>query len=300
MTTGARLLGLWMLLASTPAVAHPGAGIVVDRQGQVFFLDTGAGVWKIDRQGRLEKHRGAAFHWMAIDHRNGFTQRDMPKGTGGDLPVVGPDPTLILSSDFPVAVGPDGALYYPKAEDNRVKVMRVAPGGKPSAFATLPVATEIGPDGKAAPVPWIHGLAAGPGGALYYAERDAVRKVAAAGAVSLVAGKIAVSGCVRPPAATDERLGPALRGLDVAADGTVYVAASACGALLKITPGGEVSVAARAEESWTPTGVAISGDDVYVLEYWFVKSDRREDWLPRVRKLSRDGKATVIAAVQRK
>src|SRR5262249_10525449 len=215
--------------------AHPGAGIVVDRRGQVFFIDTGAGVWKIDLQGRLEKHRGDAFHWMAIDHRGGLTDRDRPRNTGGELPVVGPDPTLILSSDYPIAVGPDGALYYPRTEGDRVRVMRVAPGGQPAAFAALPPVIEVGPDGTARPVPWIHGLAAGRDGSLYYAERAAVRKVGADGTVSLIAGDIAVPGCVRPPAADDARLGPALRGLDVAADGTVYVAASACSALLKIT-----------------------------------------------------------------
>ena len=36
-----------------------------------------------------------------------------------------------------------------------------------------------------------------------------------------------------------------------------------------------------------------------VLEDWFVKGERRADWIPRVRKLSRDGKATVVATVKR-
>jgi hypothetical protein len=52
----ARFLGLSFgafLLAAWPTFAHPGAGIVVDRRGQVFFIDTGAGVWKIDLQGEV-------------------------------------------------------------------------------------------------------------------------------------------------------------------------------------------------------------------------------------------------------
>jgi hypothetical protein len=266
----------------------------------VFFIDTGAGVWKIDLQGRLEKHRGDAFHWMAIDHRGGLTDRDMPRNTGGELPVVGPDPTLILSSDYPIAVGPDGALYYPQPEGtDRVRIMRVAPSGRPEVFATLPPATEVGPDGKARSVPWIHGLTAGPDGSLYYAERDAVRRIAADGKVTLVAGDIKVPDCVRPPAAREERLGPALRGLDVAPDGTIYVAASACSALLKINPKGAISVVLRREDAWSPTGVAVSGDDLYVLEYLHIKADRREEWVPRVRKLSRGGTASVIATVRR-
>jgi len=297
-----RFLGLFLgsLLATAPAFAHPGAGIVVDRHGQVFFIDTGAGVWKIDREGRLARHPGEAYHFLAIDHRGGLTDRDMPRNTGGELPVVGPDPTLILSSDFPIAVGPDGALYYPRAVGSGVQVMRVAPGGTTAAFATLPPVLEMGADGKAKPVPWIHGLAAGPDGALYYPERDAVRRIAADGTVSLVAGGITVPGCERPAAVEDDRLGPGLRGLAVAPNGTIYVAASGCKALLKITPAGAVSVVIRAEEAWTPTAVAISGDDLYVLEYWFVKAERREEWLPRVRRVSRDGKAVVIAKVERR
>lgn len=289
------------LLGVSPARAHPGSGIVVDRQGQVFFIDTGQGVWKIDLQGRLHRHNGPAFHWMALDPQGRFTQRHMPRGTGGELTLVGPDPTLIVASDFPVTIGADGAFYYPQAgRDNRVRVMRLAPSGRPEVFATLPLATEIGPDGKPAPAPWIHGLAAGPNGSLYYAEQKAVRRIAPDGTVSLVAGDIQVPDCVHPPAADDDRYGPALRGLDVTADGTVYVAASGCGALLKITPNGSVSVVLRGSDAWSPMGVAVSGDDLYVLEYRFIKSERREDWLPRVRKLARGGRVTTLATVDRR
>jgi hypothetical protein len=34
-------------LFSAYASAHPGAGIAVDRAGQIYFLDTGSGLWKI-------------------------------------------------------------------------------------------------------------------------------------------------------------------------------------------------------------------------------------------------------------
>jgi hypothetical protein len=283
------------------ASAHPGSGIVVDRQGQVYFVDTRLGVWKIDLQGRLLRHSGPAYHWMTIDRRGRFAQRDVPQGVGGELPVVGPDPTLILSSDFPVTIGSDGAFYYPQArDDGRVRVMRATPSGDPEVFATLPVATEIGPGGQAVRARWIHGLASGPNGSLYYTERNAVRRIAPDGTVGLVAGEITVRDCVRPPAANEERLGPALRGLDVTPDGTIYVAASACSALLKVTQGGSVSVVLRASDAWSPTGVVVSGEDLYVLEYLHVKAERREDWRPRVRKVSREGKVTVVATVDRR
>src|SRR5262249_22734448 len=163
----------------------------------------------------------------------------------------------ILSSDFPVTIGSDGAFYYPQPEgDDRVRIMRLAPSGRPEVFATLPPAKEVGPDGNARSVPWIHGLAAGPDGSLYYAEMTAVGRIARDGTSPLVAGDTKAPDCPRPPAAREERLGPALRGLDVTPAGTVYVAASSCSAVLKIAPNGSVSVALRASDAWTPTGVA--------------------------------------------
>jgi hypothetical protein len=298
-----RTLGSFLAatLFASSVSAHPGSGIVLDRLGQVYFLDTGAGVWKIDLQGRLVRHRGPAYHFMTIDPQGRFVQRHMPRGVGGELPVIGPDPTLILSSDFPVTIGSDGAFYYPQAgTDGRVRVMRSTPSSTPEVFATLPIATEVGPDGKAVQARWIHGLAAGPNGSLYYTEMDTVRRIAPDGTVTLVAGRISVPNCVRPPAATDEGLGPALRGLDVTPDSTVYVAASACSALLKITPAGSVSVVLRASDAWSPMGVAVSGDDLYVLEYRYIDTDRRENWIPRVRKVSGGDKVTVIATVERR
>ena len=288
-------------LAASPVLAHPGSGIVVDRQGQVYFVDTGIGVWKIDLRGVLVRHEGPAYHWMTIDHEGRFRQEHMPRLPGGDVSVVGPDPTLILSSDFPLMLGSDGALYYPQAgSDGRVRVMRLAPSAGRELFAVLPAATEVGPGGQRVQAQWIHGLAAGPNGSLYYAERHAVRRIAPDGTVSLVAGNITVPDCVRPPAATEERLGPALRGLEVASDGTIYAAASACSALLKITQEGTVSVVLRGSDAWSPMGVALSGDDLYVLEYRYIETTQREDWLPRVRKVSPDGTVTVIATVEQR
>ncbi len=44
-------------LSSRTARAHPGSGIVVDAQGQVFFQDSAARtVWKIDTQGKVTAH----------------------------------------------------------------------------------------------------------------------------------------------------------------------------------------------------------------------------------------------------
>jgi len=134
---------------------------------------------------------------------------------------------------------------------------------------------------------------------VYYSEHRAVRRISPDGAVTAIAENVTVPDCERPPLAKDERIGPALRGLDVRADGTVFVAASACSAVLKITPQGKVSVVLRATDAWSPTGVAVSGDDLYVLEYLHINAQRRQEWLPRVRMLAANGTATILCNIER-
>jgi sugar lactone lactonase YvrE len=88
----------------------------------------------------------------------------------------------------------------------------------------------------------------------------------------------------------------------VDARGTVYVAASGCGRVLKITPDRQVTTVIQLQSPWSPTGVALSGSDLYVLEFLHTASeieDRRE-WLPRVRKISADGKTAIIASIDRR
>jgi hypothetical protein len=288
---GGGLLAACLLV--TIASAHPGAGLVVDRRGQVYFVDTGQGVWRIDAHGRLLPHDGPAFHWMTIDVDGRFVNTPLPSSPTAEIRQVGHDPTLILSSDAPLTLGSDGALYYPESgADERLRIVRLTAGGARSVLATLPAATESGP------LRWLNGMAAGRDGSVYYTENRAVRRVDSRGAVSTVAGDVAVPDCARRPG-YDEHLGPNLRGLDVASDGTVFVAASACGAVLRITARGAVTPVLRADSPWTPTGVAVAGDHVYVLEYLHTASDDRQAWVPRVRRLAPGGHVAVVAAVER-
>src|SRR6185295_16210011 len=117
-------------VAITAVFAHPGSGIVLDRRGQVYFIDTGQGIWRIDAQGRLARREGPAFHWFAIDAGGRFARTRLPSSPEAEMKAVGADPTLILSSDYPVTVGRDGALYYPEpGSGGRLQIFRVAPSG---------------------------------------------------------------------------------------------------------------------------------------------------------------------------
>jgi hypothetical protein len=91
-----------------------------------------------------------------------------------------------------------------------------------------------------------------------------------------------------------------LRGLAVAGDGAVYVAATGCSALLRIAPGGEIATVLRAEPPWSPTAVAVDDDRVYVLEYLHPAGvvDRKE-WIPRVRRQLPGGAISTLVTVRR-
>ena len=290
------LLAIWFLGGTNEVLAHPGSGVVVDRQGNIYFVDTGSGVWKIDRKSKLTRLSGPAYHWMAIDIDGRLKDATLPYFSSGDATVtrVGVNPTLILASDFPITVGRDGKLYYPWfPTGEQLQVFSLAPSGSTIVFKALRATTESGP------LRWLNGIAAAPDGSLYYTENRAVRRISPQGKLTTVVENVTLSGCDSVPG-IEANLGPCFRGLDVDAHGTVYVAATGCSAVLKITPDKKVTTVLQTSRPWSPTGVAVSGDDLYVLEYFHTAGDNRREWLPRIRKLTSDGHVVTVATIDRR
>ena len=273
-------------------MAHPGSGIAVDRQGQVYFLDTGSGLWRIDTQGKVTRLSETLFHWLALDENNLFSRGRLPSsaGTGLDWEIskAGENPTVLLSSDWPIALGQDGSLYYQSGSPGNLRIMRSLPSGETSVLATLPATT------SGQPLPQVSGLALGPSGSLYYTESNAVRQITRRGRVGIVA---TVPAAVNGPSIPAIDTHPYLRGLAVDGQGVMYVADTGDARVLKITPRGKITTLVQTESPWSPTDVALFGSDVYVLEYLHTARDVRRDWLPRVRKIAADGTSTIIATV---
>ena len=288
-----RVFVVALVIACTlaPAIAHPGSGIVVDRHGYVYFLDTGAGVWMIDPRGKLSRRDGPRFHWMAIDENTQPFGARLPAIPDGEVTAVGANPTLLLSSDVPLVIGQDGALYYPELRSEQLRILRFTRAGVQSVHATLPAKVTGGA------LPWVNGLAAGSDGSLYYTEDTAVRKIDPRGVVFTLATNIAIPDCAAIPGIEDAK--PYLRGLAIAADGTVFVAASGCGTVLKITPRGKLTTVLQTTSPWSPTAVAISPSGLYVLEYLHTSTEDRLAWLPRVRKVLPTGAIVSVATVER-
>src|SRR5262245_4350916 len=119
------------LLLPTSVIAHPGSGIVVDRLGQIYFVDMVSGIWKIDTHGALTHIPGPGFHWMTLDAGNRFTGARLPSGAAGQVVRLGGDPTVILASSYPVTIGRDGNLYFPTHDVGApVQLLKMLPSGK--------------------------------------------------------------------------------------------------------------------------------------------------------------------------
>ena len=291
----ALVIGLAVLnLAQGISSAHPASGIVVDNQGNIFFIYTRHGVCKIDAQGRLRYvHRTGGGHWMCLDPKGSFS-RCQPKY----FERISPDgvtPALIFADGgSPIAVLPDGILYYVSGIEELtpggLQVARNTPQGEISVFA--PGLKRLTQDRG------ITGLTAGLDGSLYVACPNAVIKVAKGGAFSPLVDPIRLEGCdVDYPDHNTNNALPYLRGLVADNDGTVFAAATACHCVVRITADGKVEPILSAERPWSPTGVALHEGVVYVLEYTHANEPFATGWLPRVRRMARDGTVATLVSV---
>jgi hypothetical protein len=275
----------FFLLAVHPAIAHPGAAIVVDAKGQVYFVDTGHGVWMIDAAGKLVDLSGPAFHWMTLDSEGRFAGLRVQGGSFEFVAKAIDGGALILSSDFPVALGNDFLYFAPYAKTPPLRVMRLTRDGRTEPAAVIETRAQS-----------LNGLAHDHDG-FYFTEDAAVKKLMSDGSVSVVAERVMPTECSadRVP----ETSVPFLRGLAVGGDGNVYVAATGCRVVVRIDRRGTVTTVLRAESPWAPTAVALYGSAVYVLEYLHTPGDDRRQWLPRVRKIDAAGHVSTIATVNR-
>jgi hypothetical protein len=131
-----------VVLVPAPIAAHPGSGIVLDRLGQIYFVDMVSGIWKIDTRGVLTHIPGPAFHWMTLDADDRFSGTRLPSGSGGQVVRIGANRTVLLVSSYPVAMGQDGGLYFPSHDVGApVQLLKMLPSGRTSVLASLPVTT---------------------------------------------------------------------------------------------------------------------------------------------------------------
>lgn len=274
------------------ASAHPGSGIVVDKFGNVFFTDTGKGVWKIDTKGKLTYIPASKFHWMTIDTIGYFATSQKKLGEYFErVKVQNSKPALIMCSDFPVVVNKDGNIYYADTRHSSPSIKMKTPDGNETVLASDKI------------FEFISGIAAGDDGSIYITEAsnanaNTIRKIKRNGVVTIIATFVGKAGKNLPLETTPSYC----RGLAVDAKGFVYVAATGNRSVIKISPQGAVSNFLQEPGPWTPTGVTVFKGEVYVLEWHDVAAsdlEVRTAYIPRVRKIGSDGKVTTLATVSR-
>jgi hypothetical protein len=275
--------------------AHPGSGIFVDEQGQIYFTDTGEGVWMSDKKGALSLLSKSAVHWMAYSTEGHFARAPEKFEHFERITPTGSKPVLFVCSEFPCAFGKDGNLYYADTREG-TRIIRRTPEGKESVLA--------GGTAQAPVFRHITGVASGPDNSLYVVDIDqengdhAVLNIAMNGKVSTFS-----SGFLNPYRREKTGRGDCCRGLAVDTHGNVFVAGTDRRCVVKITRQGKTSLALQATSPWAPTGVIVFRDELYVLEYtdmppgW--NPEDRKGWVPRVRKVDRNGDAIIVATVPR-
>ncbi len=267
-----------LLIAAVPAAAraHPGSGLVVDRAGTAYFVVPGSRrIMRVTRDGHasvfLDDVRLRAPHhltlrsdgalFVASDH-DGVVWRIHADGTLEEhfrsalLPRSAPGfrPFAVGSNGDPFTVDDAGDIYAVRT----IFVVEVVRISRTSEVTRLGGETRFGD---------LHGssFAWGPDGALYLSDTDRVWRVLADTAVEL-----------RPALTWMERIRtrlvdlPPWRAMGLALDsvGNILVADQRQGRVRRLASDGQENTPAWIANVrfGQPTGVAVSGEHVYVLD----------------------------------
>jgi sugar lactone lactonase YvrE len=196
-------------------------GVAVDSSGNVYIADTSNNeIEKVTPGGTLSIIAGT--------------------GTAG-APTPGPATSSRLDGPYGVAVDSSGNVYIADTSNNEIE--KVTPGG------TLSIIAGTGTAGAPTPGPATssrldipYGVAVDSSGNVYVADEAnaEIEKVTPGGTLSIIAGTGTV-GTPTPGPATSSRLDSPY-GVAVDASGNVYIADGGDSQVLKVTPGGTLSI----------------------------------------------------------
>ena len=287
--------------------AHEGWGIVVDRQGQIYFSDIPNNtIWRITREGKLEAFlRNKHSHALVLGEDGSIygTQEHHAKAVG-HVWRVSPDGSVsdvfTPAADFPLNLHPfiidrDGNIYstnsisFPNQSD-RATLLKASPGGNVTVLAGGLRGHRDGRGGEAQ-FSGIDGMAWASDGFLYVTDGVYARRVSADGIVTTLGGG----------ALTSQSYGEDLMGLAVSPGGSVYVADYSQRRVFELLSDGSTRAVLETGWIWSPTGVTIAGGDLYVLEHLrmplVILGDVGVGPYARVRKVSPNGSVSKIATV---
>ena len=305
------LLATQLLLLPASAQAHVGTGIDLDRQGRVVFVDTLHNrIWRLGADGTLT----ALAQDMHLDV--------LIVGDDGNVYVIkegiwrittqGNVTEVLRSADTPNEIGRPFAvdrqtnIYFTNGDiqlKGKSQIYSRTPDGKISLLAGSDWGHQDG-KGPEAKFGRVNSAAWGPDGSLYVLdEEQRIRKIERDGKVSTLAHS--QEACYAEGA--EERFVRTM-GLAVDAESNLYVANYWKRVVFKLSPQGIITTVLSPTWPWAPVGVAVSGNDLYVVERMgnpygpstVLQVSTLEDRLgsPRIRKVSTDGTVVTLAVVK--
>ena len=292
-----------LMLAPSRAEAHEGWGIVVHRSGWIYVADIPANIiWRISRDGKVELvAAGKHSHALVLDSAGNISGTNphltLPirsvwrLGLNGQLSdIIAPTENfpLGLQSFLMDSAGNMYSVNARNAQTPELLLLRRNPDGQITTLAGGTVGHRDGIS-STAQFAGIDGMAWGPDGSLYLTDGPYVRRVFQDGTVTTLG----------TAQLTERKWDEDLLGIAVAASGDVYVADHAGRRILKITPAGAASTVRRTGWLWTPTGIAVAGDGLYVMEHLrmplAILGDLAIGPYMRVRHIAGDGSVNLLA-----
>lgn len=301
------LASLILLLAR--AQADPSNTLVVDKQGRIYFGDVLHNtVWKIEDGKLIPFLKDTHSHRVTLDEQDNLYGEHLeyvPANESWRFYMWKATPAGEKSYVVPPASGfpwgllkdKDGNRYEWEGNSNKKddsRIVRRLPNGSIVTVAGNGWGWADG-QGTQARFANLGGMAWGPDGALYVTDSNAIRRVTLDGNVTTITrgnDELRPNLKARALGESDGQL----YGLTLDAQGQIYVANYGGERVVKLAPDGKVLATFASENGWAPSGVAVSGTDLFVLEFQsdLLASEKKG---PRVRKIAADGKAVTLGAV---
>lgn len=314
-----RILALLLLSLSVvpniqPAQAHPWGGLVVDAAGRIFFTfvcpiisnSHVACVLELD-QGvpKPTLNAGTSPSDLILTrspNRQLFgAQRELLRGAYQSriwhINPSGSHETIVEPTSDPLEFTPEaytvddaGSIIYA----HETRLYKRTPEGIVTPFAGGGVAGHVDGPLLNARFERITSMAWGPDSTLYIVDRDHLRRIVD-GNVQTVAENVRSDSPENLPFAGANII------FDIAVDSqhNVYLAYFGNRRVLKVSLVGRVTTFLESEDDWTPHGIDVFEDEVYILESTIAAPKWWEFWKtteirPRVRKVASSGEVTIL------
>jgi sugar lactone lactonase YvrE len=304
------LVAQFLGLLST-ARADPSNTLVVDKQGRVYFGDVLHNVvWKIENDQLTPFLKDKHSHRVALDEQGNLLGEHLeyvPSNESWRFHMWKATPTGEVSYVVPPSPGfPRGLLtdkegnrYEWHGNNNKKDDSRIVKRLPDGTLVTIAGKGWGLADGKGEQAKFgsIGGMAWGPDGALYVTDTDAIRRIRLDGTVTTIARGVAeLQMGFKARVLNIVALGKGgghLFGLTLDAEANIYAANFGGKAVIKFAPDGKVLTVIKSESGWAPSGVAVSGGDLFVLDF----GDGGNAKGPRVRKVSAAGNTVTLGTV---